>query len=227
MATSEWLEVGVWWLAFAGSHLALSSLPVRGRLVPRLGERGFQAAYSLVALVTVIGFVGAWWDARHAGPLLWMWRDIAPVSWAAIALGLLGFAFIFGAIFQPSPAGLAPGAPLRARGLSRITRHGFFVGVALWGVGHLLVNGWASDLVFFGGLSLFVVLGALHQDHRKRVTDGERLAPFLAETSLVPFAAVLAGRQRVVWGELPWRAIALGLAGGWVLYWFHPQLFAG
>lgn len=222
-----WSGVLVWWAAFAGSHLVLSAVPVRRPLIERLGARGFQALYSAVALLTVFLFVGSWWEHRHGGPLLWFLRDV-PAVWAlSTALSVLGFALVFGAVLQPNPTGLAPGASPEPRGVNRITRHGFFTGVSLWGLGHVLVNGWAADVVFFGGLALFVILGALHQDARKRATEGERLAPFFASTSLVPFAAIAAGRQRLVLRELPWAALALGAAAGIVLYWLHPLLFGG
>lgn len=222
-----WPEVAGWWLAFSGSHLVLSSLPVRRPLVARLGDRGFQGLYSLVALVTFIPFVRAWWSARRTAPVLWTLRDVAGLRELAIALAVLGFAFAFLGLLQPSPTGMTPGAANRAHGATRITRHCFFTGVSLWGLAHLLVNGGAADVVFFGGLALFSLVGALHQDARKRATDGERLAAFYAETSLLPFGAILAGRQRLALGELSWLAIGLGAAAGVALYLAHPRLFAG
>ena len=44
---SPTLEVVLWWAAFAGSHLLMSSRPVRSRMVAALGERVFQGLYSL------------------------------------------------------------------------------------------------------------------------------------------------------------------------------------
>lgn len=221
-----WSQVLLWWGAFAGSHLVLSSLPVRRPLIARLGEAGFRGLYSLVGLVTIFFFVGSWWENRHGGPLLWLLRDVPAVWGLSVGLSVLGFAMLVGSLLQPNPTSLAPGASPEPRGISRITRHGFFTGIVLWGLGHVLVNGWAADLVFFGGLALFVVLGALHQDARKRATEGERLAPFYAATSLVPFAAIAAGRQRLAPGELPWAGLALGAAAGVALYLLHPWLFA-
>ena len=44
------------WLGFAGSHLTLSSLPVRRGLVARIGENAFRGLYSLVAFAFFGGF---------------------------------------------------------------------------------------------------------------------------------------------------------------------------
>jgi len=221
-----WIEVLVWWVAFGGSHLVLSSLPVRRPLEARLGERGFQGLYSVVAIATLVPFVGSWWGHRYEEPLLWLLRDVSFVWALSMGLSVLGFAVLVGSLLQPNPTSLTPGASPEPRGLNRITRHGFFTGVALWGLGHVLVNGWAADVIFFGGLALFVVLGAWHQDARKRATDSERLGHFYATTSAAPFAAIAAGRQRLVPGELPWRGLALGAAGAVGLYLLHPHLFA-
>jgi len=225
MATG-WLEVLVWWGVFAGSHRVLSSLSVRRPLEARLGERGFQGVYSVVAIATFVPFVRSWWGHRYEEPLFWMLRDVPGVWPLAMGLSILGLAVLVGALFQPNPTSLTPRASPEPRGLNRITRHGFFTGVVLWGLGHVLVNGWAADVIFFGGLALFVILGALHQDARKRTTGGERLARFYATTSAVPFAAIAAGRQRLVPGELPWVGLALGAAGAVALYLLHPRLFA-
>ena len=51
--------------------------------------------------------------------------------------------------------------------------------------------------------------------------------PFnLATTSAVPFAAILARRQRLVWSELPLATIAAGLVAAAVLRRVHDDIFA-
>ena len=45
------------WLGFAGSHLLLSTLPVRRRLVTRMGEQPFRGLYSLVAFAFFVPLV--------------------------------------------------------------------------------------------------------------------------------------------------------------------------
>lgn len=223
---STLLAIVLWWLAFAASHLVLSSLPVRRPLMARLGERGFQGVYSLVALATFVPLVLTWWGGRHGGGVWWQLRDVPGVTVVSIALGLLGFAMIASAFRQPTPMGMVPGAPTRAHGVTRITRHPLFMGVLPWALGHLLVNGWAHDVAFFGGFAVFTLIGCAHQDARRRETDGETLREFFAETSLLPFGAIVAGRTRLAPGELSWAAILVGAGVGYGLYLLHPQLFA-
>ncbi len=110
-------------------------------------------------------------------------------------------------------------------GLERISRHAFFVGTALLGLAHALLATRLVGALLMGGLGIFALLGARHQDHKLLALRGEPYAAYLAATSTLPFGAVLAGRQRVVWGELPWGVFAVGLLISLALRQVHGQLF--
>jgi uncharacterized membrane protein len=220
-----WSVVLVWWLAFAGAHLLLSSRALRPALVRRLGAQGFQGVYSLVVLVLFVLLVRSWWSVRHSGPLLWSLATVPGVRELAVALAFTGVAVVGLSFFQPSPVLPVPGLPTTARGLTRITRHPLFVGLGLWGIAHTLVNGFLSDVVFFGGFPIFSLIGGLHQDSRRRAEDGTRLRAFYDETSVVPFGAILGGRNRLVLREIPIVGVVVGVALAATLYTFHRQLF--
>jgi uncharacterized membrane protein len=214
-----------WWVAFAGSHYVLSSLGVRRQLIARLGQNGFVGLYSLAAFATFIPLVVTYWRHKHDGPLLWNLAAVPGVRLLAIAIVGLGAVCLVLSFFQPSPTGMVPGTPKRSRGVTRITRHPLFLSISLWGLGHMLVNGFLGDAIFFGGFLVHAIIGALHQDARKLALEGESLAPFYAETSLLPFAAIAGGRNRLVLGEIPVLGLAIGVALAAALYVFHPQLF--
>src|SRR5207249_624675 len=55
---------------------------------------------------------------------------------------------------------------------------------------------------------------------------GKPYADYLAATSAMPFAAILAGRQRFVWREFPLGAFATGLAVAVALRAVHGSIFA-
>ncbi len=220
-----WSVVLVWWLAFAGAHLVLSSRSMRPALVQRLGAQPFQGVYSLIVLVLFVFLVRAWWPARHSGPLLWSFAGVPGVRELAVVLAFTGIAVIALSFFQPSPVIPVPGLPTAARGVTRITRHPLFVGIALWGIAHTLVNGYLADVIFFGGLAVFSLVGGLHQDSRKRAEEGTRLRAFYEETSVVPFGAIVSGRNRLVLREIPVVGVVVGMALATVLYAFHDQLF--
>jgi uncharacterized membrane protein len=211
---------------FAGTHMVLSSLPVRGKLIARLGEKGFVRLYSLIAFATFIPLVWVYFGNRHAGGLIWNLAAAPGVRPLAAALAVLAIALIVGGVLHPSPALVGMKQAWGARGLTRITRHPLFMGIALWALSHLLLNGFLTDVLFFGGMLAFSLAGAAHQDARKRATEGERLGQFFAESSFWPFGAVIAGRNRLIWRELPWIALAIGAAAAIGIYALHPWAFA-
>ena len=223
MSATFW--IAFWWSAFVGTHMLLSSLPVRQRLVAALGEKPFLGIYSLVAFATFIPLVSVYLDSRHAGGLLWTLAAVPGVRHLAMLLAVAGIALVVAAVIQPSPALAGMSKAAGSRGLTRVTRHPLFMGIALWGCSHLVLNGHATDALFFGGLLFFSLIGAWHQDERKRITDRDRLGPFFAETSFWPFAAILAGRNRLAWSELPWAGLAIGAAVAIGIYAAHPWLF--
>src|SRR2546422_11726245 len=77
------------WLGFAGTHLVLSSLPVRQRIVARVGENAFRGLYSLVAFAFFVPLVGTFFAHKHAGRWLWLVERGAGLHWAMyVGMGL-------------------------------------------------------------------------------------------------------------------------------------------
>jgi uncharacterized membrane protein len=208
---------------FLLTHLALPHPPLRAALVGRLGGGGYLGLYSLISFATLIPLTVSWWGARHQGPALWMLRG-GPVGHAVELIVLLGFGFMVGGTMRPAPASIATqmqGLPVVAQGLTRVTRHPLMMGISLWALGHLLVNGWLSDVLFFGTMLLTAILGAMHQDHRKAAAD-PAYAAVVAETSFFPNPLRLTSLDARSWG-----ALAIGVGVGLVLRVFHGTLFGG
>lgn len=224
MSAAYWIVF--WWLMFAGSHMVLSSLPLRSQLIARLGEKGFVRLYSLIAFATFIPLVWVYFGNRHAGGVIWNLAAVPGVRPLAAALAVLAIALIVGGVLHPSPALVGMKQAWGARGLTRITRHPVFMGFALWALSHLLLNGFLTDILFFGGMLAFSLAGAAHQDARKRATEEKRLGQFFVESSYWPFGAIIAGRNRIIWRELPWIALAVGAAAAIGIYALHPWAFA-
>ena len=211
------------WIAFAATHIGLSSLPVRARLMGALGERGFQGLYSVVALAIFVPLVWVYFANQHAGPHLWYLGSDAAVRWLAYAGVTLALALVIGGVMQPSPAAMLPGQR-ELRGALRITRHPVFMGTGIFGLAHLLVaNVHAAELAFFAGLPLFALLGCRHQDRRKLASDGDGYREFVARTGFLPFS-------RAGWGlglrEMG-APLALAVATAVGLRVFHPAWFGG
>jgi len=214
--------IALLWFAFAATHMGLSSLRLRPKLVATLGDTGFQGAYSAIALLIFTALCWVYFTHQHAGAHLWYLGFHTGVRW----VGYVGLAFALGltigGLARPSPAGMLPGATDPV-GPLRITRHPAFMGAGLFGIFHLLVaNVNAAELAFFAGFPVFAIVGCWHQDQRKRATD-PAYAEFCARTAFLPF-----GKPGGLRGlrEMPW-ALAIGVALAVGLRWVHAAWFGG
>ncbi len=209
------------WIAFAASHMVMSATPVRAKLVAALGILRFRGLYSLVAFALFIPLVWVYFENKHAGPLLYY----VPVNDAVRGLLYLGnglaFILIAAGYMNPSPSIVGMKRVLH-RPVHDITRHPLFMGIGLWGLVHLVPNGYASDVAFFGGFPLFALVGSWHQDLRHRKTRGENYRRFLSGTPFFP----LTGRH--TWRGLrhfSLPATVVGIAVAVVLRFFHADWF--
>ncbi len=213
-------------LAFVGGHFLLSSPPVRGPLVARLGEGAFAAVYSFLMLAAF-----AWMLIEFgSAPVFPLW-DAA--GWAKSLAGIvmpLSTLLFIGSVTQRNPTmgpgGFAPEGVDPAPGMLKITRHPMLWSFGLWAVVHLPANGHAAALILFGGIGILALGGTLAIDHKRRLRDPEGFARFRAATSNIPFAAMLSGRTRLSYSDIGWWRLALAVALYTGLIFAHP-LIAG
>jgi uncharacterized membrane protein len=209
--------------AFAGGHLLLSHPPVRGRLVARIGEGAFLAAYSVLMLAALAWLIVAF----RAAPYVHLW-DLGS-SARIVAAAVMPVALVLAVLGLTSRNVTAVGgerhfnAPVR--GVGTITRHPFLWGAGLWSMVHLAANGDAASLVFFGGIALLAFAGMRAIDHKRALKLGAAWQGIAARSSLVPFAAALAGRTAIDWGGIGWVRPVIGIALYVVLVRYHALLF--
>src|SRR5271156_714617 len=221
--------IALWAFSFLASHLIISSSAVRARLISAVGEQPYRGIYSLVAAATLGPLIYEFARNKHAGPLLWYLRAVAPIRWLAWLLMLVALILFVGSFINPNPGGMgAPAGTNEPRGILKITRHPSFVAFTLFGIAHMLMNGWAGDVIFFGTFPALGILGGIHQDHRKLRSMGDRYRRFVEQTTFLPGAALFSGRQQFRPAEaLPWLPIAIGTALTIVLVAIHPWAFGG
>jgi len=186
---------------FAGIHLGVAGTRFRDRCVAALGVRGYQVAFSVASIVGLVWLVIAYNRAPYIATwgLLEWWKPVA------IVLMLPAFLLVVIGLTTPNPTSLAQEARLAAppSGIVRVTRHPFLTGVGLWALVHLVGNGdWAS-LVFFGCWTVVALWGTVSIDAKRRRLAGPELWDrFAAQTSIMPFAAIAAGRNQFAMGEI-------------------------
>jgi len=220
---SPTLAIVLWWIAFGVTHAVLSSIPVRARLVQRIGEPAFRGAYSLLAIALFVMLVRTYFAHKHAG--VWLWTvERGPLLYAVMYVGMaLSCILVVAGLLRPSPANVVPGDPT-PRGALRLTRHPTFMSLVLFGLLHLLPNGSSADVAFFGGFVVFTLLGAWHQDQRKLAVGVPGFRAFYAATPFWPFT----GRETLQGiRELGPLVIGLGLALAVTVRYFHAAWFGG
>lgn len=177
--------------------LALHSIPalppVRAGAISLLGRRTYLMIYSLVSIV-VLGWV---FQAALATDYIPLWQ---PAGWQAkvtIVTAPLGLFLVLAGLASPNPMSVSIRPDVAPGAITSVTRHPVMWGFLLWSVGHLVPNGDLRSLILFGGLSLFTLAGLLMLDRRARKRLGDDWAPMSRTHSMIPFAAILKGHNRL------------------------------
>ncbi|MFZ4606675.1 MAG: NnrU family protein [Caulobacter sp.] len=208
-------------------HLLVSGTALRGAIVTMIGEAAFMGLFSLASVAGLVWLGWAYGQARGTGPVFW---DLgAGAKHAAVALALLAMLLIVPGLTTPNPTSVkqegALEKPNAVQGMLRITRHPFLWGVAIWALAHLLANGDLPSVILFGSMLALAVFGTASIDAKRKRALGARWDAFAGQTSGVPFAAILAGKQKLSLGEIGWWRLLLGVVVWAALLFGHPFLF--
>lgn len=207
-----------------GTHLGIASTQLRTALVQRLGEGAYRAVYSLLAVVAMVWLVVSW----RAAPYLPLWQA-PPFRYVALVLMPVAMLLLVGSVSQRNPTAVGgtvdPDAPEPATGIVRITRHPMMWAFGLWGILHVLANGDAASLAFFGAIAVLALVGAVAIDQRRIRAAAPGWGVFMQATSNVPFMAILQRRQKLVLREIGLGRLAATIGLYVALVWLHPWLF--
>ena len=216
-------------LFFLGIHIGISGTALRQRFVGILGEGPYAGLFSLASLGGIVWFSMSY-NAATAETYAQTWGQLYSMKVPAAVLIFFGFMLAVPGILSPNPGAVGADKLLDsdepATGMLRITRHPFLWGVFLWAIAHLLVNGDAPSLIFFGTFALIVLMGTVSLDAKKRQALGERWERFEAVTSSIPFAAIYAGRNSLKLAEVGWWRWLAGLVAFVGFVYFHGWLFS-
>jgi uncharacterized membrane protein len=197
-------------IAFLATHFLMSH-PLRAPLVRRLGEKGFQIAYSLVAIILfglmIFSYHAIGRERQAWQPTDWTWGLGAVLMWVGAIL------FVGSFVGNPALPG-ARGPSGGPKGVFAITRHPMMWGFSLWAITHILVLAQPKAVMFYGAILLLALVGSAFQDQKKASLMGERWHEWTAQTAFIPFGRGLA--------QPGWFAFI----GGTILYlgatWLHP-----
>jgi uncharacterized membrane protein len=213
---------------FVLMHLLISGTPIRDAITGAIGEGVYMGLFSLASVAALAWLIIAFAHARGQPGDTVFWTVTPATRHPAIGLVLIAFLFMIPGLLTNGPTRVAGGGQVdkasAVSGMTRITRHPFLWGITIWALAHLLVNGTLSAILLFGSLLLLGLFGPPSIDAKRMRALGDRYAAFKAQTSNIPFAAIIQGRQRLKLGEIWWRLL-VGLALFALVLMFHAKLF--
>ncbi|MFM7408846.1 MAG: NnrU family protein [Cuspidothrix sp.] len=191
-----------------------------------IGPRLYRIIFALISLPLAAILIIYFFNHRYDGWQLWQVQGTPGVGTLVWVLSAISFFFLYPATFNllEIAAIQKPQVHLYETGIIRITRHPQMVGQVIWCVAHTLWLGTSFTLVTSIGLILHHVFGVWHGDRRLSQRYGEAFALVKQRTSIIPFQAIIDGRQSLNWQEFLSPAylgvtIFIGL-----LWWSHPLL---
>ncbi len=210
-------------LVWIGVHVGIAGTRLRDAIVARTGEAGFRIGFSL-ASVAAIAFLIRAWQAAETAPL---WFAPAWLRWVLALLMLPAFILFVASVARANPTAVGGEARLAAepRGIQRITRHPMLWSFALWAAIHMLGNGDSAALIFFGAFLVTALAGMPSIDAKLARRAPADWAGLAARTSILPFGAILAGRNRLVLREIGWLPPVVGLLAWAAMLHLHGRLF--
>ncbi|MFM1800238.1 MAG: hypothetical protein RLZZ117_2516 [Cyanobacteriota bacterium] len=208
-------------LGFAVLHSGGAALRVWG--AQRLGERAWRLLFAAVSVPSAGVLIAYFLAHRYDGVRLWNLQDqawVEPVVWVGTAVS---FFFLYPATYNllEIPSLLRPQVRLYSTGIIRVSRHPQAVGQVLWCATHLLWIGTSFMVVTCLGLIAHHAFAVWHGDRRLRRRFGPAFDELRSTTSILPFQAVLSGRQELRLEEFlkpSQLGIAVAVA---VLWWSH------
>ncbi|MEO0985636.1 MAG: NnrU family protein [Cyanobacteria bacterium J06639_14] len=209
---------------FAIAHSGLAALRPQGENL--IGARAYRVLFALVSIpfasILIVYFI----NHRYDGLRLWNLQGVpgmVPGVWIASAISFL---FLYPATFNllEIAAIEKPAIHLYETGIIRITRHPQMVGQVIWCIAHTLWLGTTFMLLTSVGLIAHHLFAVWHGDRRWLARYGDAFEAVKARTSVIPFLALLQGRQQLKWQEflrLAYVGVAIFVLGFW---WVHPKL---
>jgi len=202
-------------------HVGVSGTRLRDAVVARIGEKAFMVTFSVLSLVLIVLLVIAWRGAETT----YLWAAPAWLRWI-LALAMLPAFVLFMASHKRNPTAVGNrGLAEEPRGIQRITRHPMLWSFAIWGAVHVIGNGDTAALVFFGTFLVTALAGMPSIDAKLARRFPDAWPALAAKTSIIPFAAIAAGRNRLVLSEIGWMPPVVGVILWAAILHFHRSFF--
>jgi uncharacterized membrane protein len=176
---------------FLGLHsIRIVAEPLRAQAVARLGEGPWKGIYSLGSALGLVLIVWGFAQARYDAPVIW--TPLPGARHLTITLMLVSMLLLAAYIFKQSHIAVA-------------VHHPMDWSVVVFGLGHLIANGSAADVVLFGAFLVWALADLTSSYARDRRTGVIYPEPNWGATTAA-----------IVLGLALWAALA---------FWLHLWLF--
>jgi uncharacterized membrane protein len=211
-------------LGFAVVHSGLAALRSWGE--SKIGARAYRILFACVSIPYATMLIIYFFNHRYDGLQLWQVQGVWGVKTTVWILSAISFLFLYPATFNllEIAAIAKPQVHLYETGIIRITRHPQMVGQLIWCIAHTLWIGTSFTLITSIGLMLHHLFAVWHGDYRLTNRYGEAFLAVKERTSIVPFKAILEGKQTLILSEFL-RPAYIGVTLFILLFWWlHPLL---
>ena len=214
-------------VAFGVAHSGMAALRPQGERM--VGARAYRVAFALISLPLALTAVTYFINHRYSGAALFDVRSVPGVHGAVWWLSFASFFFLYPSTFNILEVAAVdePKVHLWETGVMRVTRHPQMVGQVMWSLAHCLWMGNSFAIATSAGLCAYHAFGCWHGDRRLEEKFGSDFVEVKNRTSVLPFAAILDGRQvlpRDYWKEwvrVPYLGVVLFTLGAYAC---HPAM---
>uniref|UniRef100_A0A0D9XYS8 NnrU domain-containing protein n=1 Tax=Leersia perrieri TaxID=77586 RepID=A0A0D9XYS8_9ORYZ len=216
-------------IIFAIFHSGMASLRETGEKI--IGERAYRVLFAGISLPLAVSTVVYFINHRYDGIQLWQVQGISGLHELIWFSSFISFFFLYPSTFNLLEVAAVdkPKFHMWETGIMRITRHPQMVGQVIWCLAHTLWIGNSVAVAASIGLIGHHLFGVWNGDRRLASRYGEAFEVLKQRTSVIPFAAIIEGRQKLPndyykeFIRLPYLAITALTLGA---YFAHPLMQA-
>lgn len=215
---------------FAIFHSGLAALrPFSEKIV---GARIWRVIFAMVSLPLALSCISYFINHCHEGVQLWDLSNLPGLHAICWITDFISFLFLYPATFNllEIAAVEKPNQYLWENGIIRITRHPQAIGQIMWCAAHAAWLGTSTTIAACSVLVLHHLYSMWHGDRRLEFKYGESFKSFKQRTSIVPFQAIIEGRQDLppdFYKEFLRGPYALVVVGTIAAYFAHPFMMGG
>jgi len=209
---------------FACVHSGMAALrpTLEKKIPPRLYRVLFVVASFAVATPWLLFLV----EHRYDGIRLFNFQHSVLLHGLVFLMASFAFFFLYPGAFRFSEIVTInkPTQRFYTEGIIRITRHPQLTGMTLWCLSHFLWIGTTFSLATSFGLIAYHLFAAWHGDKRRLKLFGDKYRQLMNTTSIIPFKAIIEGKQKLQLGEFVDKAYFWIVVFISTVYYFHPNI---